>query len=61
MQPNIPAKVRATLYTLSLVLTPVLAYLADQGTISTFWAGLWIVINSAVLGLARANVTPDEQ
>lgn len=55
------AKVRSTLYVLSAVVTPVLAYLADQGTVSTFVAGLWIVINSAVLGLAKLNVTPDKE
>lgn len=54
------ANVRSALYIISAVLTPVLAYLAEQGTISTFIAGLWLVINSAILGLARVNITPDQ-
>ena len=54
------AQIRSALYILSMIVTPVVAYLADQGTISMFWAGLWLVINSAVLGLARLNVTPDK-
>lgn len=55
----LPSQVRSVLYVLSAVVTPVLAYLADQGTISVFWAGLWLVVNSAILGLARVNVTPE--
>lgn len=55
------SRVRSALYTVSALVTPVLAYLADQGTISSFVAGLWIVVNSAILGLARVNVTPDEE
>jgi hypothetical protein len=38
---------------------PVIAYLAQQGTISEFWLGLSVVINSAILALARINVTPE--
>jgi len=53
------SNIRSALYIISAILTPTLAYLADQGTISMFIAGLWLVINSAILGLARANVTPD--
>jgi len=53
------SKIRSALYVISAVVTPVLAYLAESGTVSTFVAGLWLVVNSAVLTLARVNVTPD--
>lgn len=55
-QYNPNPKVRSALYIISAVLTPVLAYLAEQGTISTFVAGLWLVANTAILALANANV-----
>lgn len=56
MKNVLPAKVRKVVYSVSLVAMPVLAYLAEQGTISTFVFGLAVVVNSAVLGLARINV-----
>lgn len=57
---DIPAKVRSALYTISVIGMPVVAYLAEQEVISTFVAGLFVVINSGVLLLARVNVTPEE-
>lgn len=49
-------KVRSTLYVVSAVLTPVIVYMADQGVLPSFWAGLWLVINTAILGMAKVNV-----
>lgn len=57
---NLPSNVRAFLYVLSAVSMPVIVYLASQGVISDFWLGLATVINTAVLGLARINVTSDK-
>lgn len=57
---EIPAKVRSALYSISILVMPILAYLHEEGVISTFVFGLAMVINSSVLLLARINVTPDE-
>lgn len=54
---NLPPKVRSALYSISVVAMPVIAYLADNGKITTFWAGLAVVINSGILLLARVNVS----
>lgn len=56
---NLPSNVRAALYVISAVAMPVIGYLAQQNVVSGFWLGLAIVVNSAILGLARVNVTPD--
>lgn len=53
---NPSPKVRSALYVTSAVVTPVLAYLAEQGVIDPLLAGLWLVVNTAILTLARANV-----
>ena len=50
-------KLRSALYTISIVVMPVIAYLAEQETISTFVAGLFVVVNSAALLRARVNVS----
>ena len=57
---EIPAKVRSFLYTISVIGMPIVAYLAEQEVISTFVAGLFVVVNSGILLLARINVTPEE-
>lgn len=54
---EIPTKVRSFLYTISVIGMPIIAYLAEQETISTFVAGLFVVVNSAILLLARVNVS----
>ena len=53
------SKVRAILYVLGVLVTPIIAYLFDQGVVNSFWFGLWTVVSMAVFGLAKANVTPD--
>lgn len=42
---EIPTKVRSFLYTISVIGMPIIAYLAEQETISTFVAGLFVVVN----------------
>ena len=54
------AKVRGLLYVMAVVVTPTMAYLFDQGVVSSFWFGLWTVVSMAVFGLAKVNVTPDK-
>ncbi len=54
---NPPPKVRATLYILSAVGNPTIAYLFSQGKVDSFWFGLWTVISVAVFALAGINVT----
>jgi len=53
---NLPPKVRAILYALIAVTSPVVAYLGQEGTISTFVVGLFSVIVTAVSALALSNV-----
>jgi len=39
------------------VLSPVVAYLGEQGKLDTFWVGLFAVIVTAVTALATVNVS----
>lgn len=57
---NPSAKVRSAVYVITAVASPVIAYLLQYGTVTEFQAGLWLVLSSAVLGLARLNVTPTD-
>jgi len=61
MNINLPSKVRAALYALIAVLSPLVTYLGTQGRLDEFYVGLFAVIVTAVSGLAFSNVTPDEQ
>jgi len=61
MNINLPSKVRASLYALIAVLSPLVTYLGTQGRLDEFYVGLFAVIVTAVSGLAFSNVTPDEQ
>jgi hypothetical protein len=54
---NFPPKVRAGLYALIAITSPVVAYLGTEGTISTFIVGLYSVIVTAVSALAFSNVS----
>lgn len=56
---NLPAKVRSILYAVIAIASPVIAYLGQEGTISTFVVGLFSVIVTAVSALAFSNVSPD--
>lgn len=56
---NLPSQTRALLYSVIAVLSPVVFYLGEQGTISNFWTGLFSVVVTAVSALAFSNVNPD--
>lgn len=58
---NLPARVRAALYAVIAVVSPVVAYLGTQDKLDEFWVGLFSVVVTAVSALAFSNVTPDEQ
>ena len=58
---NPSARVRSAIYVLTAVANPVIAYLGQENVIASFWVGLWLVLNGAILGLARLNVTPEEK
>lgn len=53
---NLPSNVRAALYVITAIGSPLVAYLGQQGVIGTFWVGLWAVVVTAVASLARINV-----
>ena len=54
---NLPPKVRATLYVLIAISSPVLFYLNEQSVVDSFWFGLYSVIVTAVSALAFSNVS----
>lgn len=61
MKINLPARVRAILYVLTAVASPVVTYLGAQHRLSDFAVGLFSVVVTAVTALAFSNVTPDEK
>lgn len=61
MEFNIPAKIRATLYILTALGTPVIAYLAATGVIGNLEVSLWSAEVTAVSALAAFNITPDPE
>lgn len=58
---NLPANVRQAIYVLTVVLTPTLTYLNQQGTVSNFVFGLYSVVVAAVATLAAVNVTKTDE
>ena len=56
---NLSYKVRAALYALTAITSPVVAYLNTQGKLSDFYAGLFSVVVTAVTALAFSKTTPD--
>lgn len=56
MKIQLPPQVRATLYVLISVSSPVVAYLGTQGRLSDFVVGLYAVVVTAVSALAFSNV-----
>ena len=56
MQINLPPAVRSTLYVITAVGTPVIAYLLSKGTISEVEVSLWSGVVTAVSALAAYNV-----
>lgn len=57
MQLNPSPNIRAILYIVTAITSPVVAYLGTQGTLSEFAVGLYSVVVTAVTGLAFSNVT----
>lgn len=57
MTVNLPYKVRAALYIINAVGSPVMAYLLAKAVIGTLEVGLWAAEMTAVFALAGLNVT----
>ena len=57
MKLNLPPNVRATLYVLTMIGTPVVAYLNATGVIGTLEVALWSAEVSVIAALAAFNVT----
>lgn len=55
MQLDLPYQVRATLYVLTAIGTPIVAYLLSKGTIGTLEVSLWSAEVSVVSALAAFN------
>jgi uncharacterized membrane protein YjdF len=56
MKINLPSNVRAILYAIIAVSSPVVAYLGTQGKLSDFAVGLFSVVVTAISALAFSNV-----
>lgn len=62
MRINLPTKVRAALYVITALGTPVIGYLLAKGTISELEVGLWGGLVTAVNAMAALNVSnPKEE
>lgn len=57
MNINLPPKVRATLYAVIALSSPVIFYLGEQGKLDSFYVGLFSVVVTAVSALAFSNVS----
>lgn len=60
MNLNVPYKVRAALYVLTALGTPVVAYLKAKHLIGDLEMNLWAAEVAVVNVLAAFNVTPDQ-
>lgn len=58
---NIPYKIRAGLYILITLGTPVVAYLLAKDVIGTLEVGLWGGLTSAVTAMAALNTAPSKE
>lgn len=54
---NLSYKIRAALYVLNAIGSPVMAYLLARGVIGELEVGLWAAEMTAVFALAGLNVT----
>lgn len=57
---NIPYKVRATLYVITAVGTPIVAYLLNKDIIGQMEVALWSAEVAVVSALAAFNTSPKE-
>lgn len=56
MRVNLPSQVRAALYVITAVGTPVVAYLLAKGIITELEVGLWSGLVAVVNSMATLNV-----
>jgi hypothetical protein len=56
---NIPPKARIALYILTIIGTPVMAYLKAKGIVGDLEINLWSAEVVAVAGMAALNVKPE--
>lgn len=61
MKLNIPYKIRAALYILTAIGSPVIAYLAARQVIGDLEVALWSAEVTVVNVIAALNVTKDEE
>jgi hypothetical protein len=61
MNINLPSKVRAALYILVVLGSPVVGYLSVTEVLGTAEVALWSALTTAIAGLAALNVTPDSE
>jgi hypothetical protein len=57
---NLPSKVRATLYVITALGSPVITYLALRGTIGELEVGLWTGLVTAVSTMAAINTDTND-
>lgn len=60
MELNLPRNVRAGLYILIIVGSPVIGYLSMSEFIGANEVALWSALTTAVAAVARLNLTPKE-
>lgn len=61
MRVNLPPKVRATIYALNVLGSPLMAYLLAKGVIGTLEVGLWAAEMTAVFAMAGLNTSNPEE
>ncbi len=54
---NLPPKVRKAVYVIATVASPVMFYLLNENTVTSFQYGLFAVVMTAVTTLAAVNVS----
>ncbi len=59
MKLNPKPHVRVTLYVLTMLLSPVIAYLQAKGIMGSLEVALWSAEVSVVAGLAAYNINPE--
>lgn len=60
MNLSLPSKVRAALYIVTALGTPIIGYLLAKGIIGELEVALWSALVTAVSALAAFNVAPDK-
>ena len=60
MKPQIPSKVRAALYIITVIGTPIVTVLVSNQILPELASQLWAAFVTGVGALAVVNVTPDK-